>query len=255
MSDGYAVQVDWVRNKHLVQEIEANLQDIKECFDNLEHLTTLVNRQQKLAIPDDFEPFIQKYFEIPEEKREIYLTCFSGEEQEKIREYVALKENELTLPSFEEEVDKTAEFINILMHRCKELQKCLPSIQQKTNKPRSKTSPSIAGHEEMAYAKIGSFTFKGQTYHVRNWTEYLLQICSFMYQRHPERFSQIASLTRPRGGVFFSKDPEACIRALPVSDSGIYVEANMSATKIYKRSFDIIQFFGYESEDLEIQYQ
>jgi len=255
MSDGYAIQFDLMRSNYLIQEIEAHLQDIKEHFNNLEQLTNLVNRQQNLAIPDCLKPFLQKYIEIPAEKREVYLTCFSSEEQGKIRNYANIKENELKLSSFEEEVGKTAEFINILARRCKELQRCLPSIQQKTNKTRSRTSSSAIGHEEMAYAKIESFAFEGQIYNVHNWTDYLLHICSLMYQKHPERFNQIIALTRPRGGVFFSRAPEVCIRALPVSDSGIYVEANMSATKIYKRSFDIIQFFGYESENLEIQYQ
>jgi len=113
MSDGYAIQFDLMRSNYLIQEIEAHLQDIKEHFNNLEQLTNLVNRQQNLAIPDCLKPFLQKYIEIPAEKREVYLTCFSSEEQGKIRNYANIKENELKLSSFEEEVGKTQYFANL----------------------------------------------------------------------------------------------------------------------------------------------
>ena len=255
MDSEYTVKFDKVTGNSLIQEIEANVQDIKDSFGKLEKLTNTLNRMQKFTIPDALEPFIRKYYEIPAEKREMYLTCFSSEEQDKIRSYVKIKEKKLKITSFEDEVGKTIESINLLMRECKELQKNLPSIQRRTNRIRSHTPSITEKHEKMAYAKIEAFTFEGQMYDVRNWTDYLLQLCALLYQKHPDKFSQIVSFARPRGGVFFSHDPESCIRALPISDSGIYVEANMSATKIYKRSFDVIQFFGYSSEDLSVKYQ
>jgi len=255
----YTIQFDRMMMNYHIQEIEVRVREIKESYRKCEQLSNTINDTSCVPIPANFEPFIQKYFEIPIENRETYIRCFNSEEQDKIRKYLEVKESGLIIASFVNEVDKATKSINSLIQQGRELQKILPSIekrktsiQKRTYKNRLRDGASIENREKLAYIRISSFTFEGQTYPVNNWSDYLVKLCSLMYQMHPDKFAQVTSLTRPRGGALFSRDPKTCIRAMPVSDSGVYVEVNLSATKVHSRSLDVIGFFGYQSEDLSI---
>jgi len=114
----------------------------------------------------------------------------------------------------------------------------------------SKQIPT-SSNETYAYATINGFTFLGKNYKVKNWTDFLIQICELMLNLHPSRFHEIFTLAG-RKRPYFTRKPVELRRAIKIPGSDIYVETNLSATFKMKLVSDVLQVFGYTQHDLEV---
>ena len=93
--------------------------------------------------------------------------------------------------------------------------------------------------------QIRAFTFNGEPYKVKNWTEFLTKFCEILSKDHPDQFEGVLQLN-PQ---FFSKktdtDSPKGISPKNIEGTNIYVETNINNKGKKKIVIDLVKHFGY----------
>ena len=115
-------------------------------------------------------------------------------------------------------------------------------------------SPGKTGGAVESYQgkSISSFVFKKTRYEVKSWKDILIQICNIMLVTHRDRFEQVLSL-RGYKRPYFTKNSSELRSPEKINGTDIYVETQLNATDIVKRSRTILSLFGYTKDDLLIE--
>ena len=127
-----------------------------------------------------------------------------------------------------------------------------PPMRTPSPTRRSVTHPtptSILG--SYAGKSISSFSFRGPNYQVRSWKELLIKLCDILKISHGSEFDKtlnIAGRKRP----YFSRNANELRSPQKLSNTGIFVETNLSANNIVKICLDMLAIFGYPSNELRI---
>ena len=106
--------------------------------------------------------------------------------------------------------------------------------------------------ESYAYMSISSFVLNGTRYEVKSWKDMLIQICNILLATHRDKFKQVLSL-KGRKRPYFARNPDELREPKMLNGTDIYIETNLSANGIVKRSRDVLSLFGYAKNDLSIE--
>lgn len=104
--------------------------------------------------------------------------------------------------------------------------------------------------------KVMWFKFRGKKHVVdsREWSEMLVKFCELLAQDNPETFYLVTELVTGKRRDYFvdiktKRNPQTVLeRAKRVGDTGIYVEANLSANNTMELCRRLYASFGYCSE-------
>jgi len=127
-------------------------------------------------------------------------------------------------------------------------------IDQK-HQPKKEQKIPIIKHDanDCANKKIKSFTFLDKTYIASKWQEMLLGISKLMFDMNPNKLEILLNMQSNRGNKYFSKNPKDLHTPKEIGNYGIFVESNLSAMQICKRSKEIISIMGYQEDDLSVE--
>ncbi|MFO7898126.1 MAG: restriction endonuclease subunit R [Planctomycetota bacterium] len=92
-----------------------------------------------------------------------------------------------------------------------------------------------------------AFSFKGKRVTVRSWRDVLAGLCEALYRAHGDEFEKLLDQK------YFDRVPGNMHGPKEIADSGIYVEANLSANATVNRCHDVLTLFGYGRDALEIE--
>lgn len=118
-------------------------------------------------------------------------------------------------------------------------------------KPSVKKSPLI--YKDYTGKSIRAFVFKGRRYPVRTWKEMLVKLAEEIFYENRENFSEALSLSG-RKRRYFSTDPKTLKSPHKINGSHFYVETNLNANSIVKIAADMLNLFGYDPNDLTLEY-
>ncbi|MFW6107012.1 MAG: restriction endonuclease subunit R [bacterium] len=110
-----------------------------------------------------------------------------------------------------------------------------------TPRPSPKPGPPWTGRHPSA------FSLKGHRVEVRSWRDLLAGLCDVLYQAHGTEFEKVLRQK------YFDRDPGGMHGPKEIANSGIYIEANLSANATVKRCHDVLTLFGYGHDDLQIE--
>lgn len=100
---------------------------------------------------------------------------------------------------------------------------------------------------------IDGFILLGQYYRTTTWSALLITIAEIMYKRHQDHFHRVLELQGTQGRYFFSRQKETLQRSKQISNSGIFCDTCLEASRTLKMSHTVLQLFGYSPSDLRIQ--
>ena len=94
-----------------------------------------------------------------------------------------------------------------------------------------------------------SFSFCGEKFGIKTWSELLTNLAEVVYKLHPSEFDKVSTLGGwYREGQPFPKNPPK-----PISDSGWYVYTAIDRNQIRDKCHKLLAKFGYSQEDLVIE--
>ena len=99
-----------------------------------------------------------------------------------------------------------------------------------------------------------SFTFESERFPVSQWNEVLLTLCKFLYEKYPSEFEVVLDM-RGTKRQYFSTSPSQMDIPMQIENSKIFVETKWSAKDTVKFCKRIIERFGYDESDLQIEYE
>lgn len=221
--------------------------------------------QQSDDIVNKFEEFLSKENVISDRAIENAEKLYNGKQKQYLIEEtlpkawkkITTEPDELLVELLAEETEKLCgykpdnekveEFLIGAIER-EEVQpkKKIPASELQFNKISLSSSESYTGKSILA------FTFKGTRYSVTSWKEMLLKITNIMLSVHREQFDKVLNL-EGRKRPYFTRNPNELRSPEKVDNTGIYVEANLSANGIVRLSKSIITIFGYREDDLSIE--
>ena len=118
--------------------------------------------------------------------------------------------------------------------------------------PSSPPSPPPP-RRRVAGKKPAAYVLWGNRHEVRTWKQILIGVAEGLYQRHGPQFDRILEL-RGRKHPYASRHKEDFrFASAPVADSGLHIDAHMSAVQIRRRSRELLEHFGHSPDDLEIE--
>ncbi len=115
-------------------------------------------------------------------------------------------------------------------------------------------SPVSVSYRPEIYSgkSIKSFYFRGSQYDVWTWKELLIKLCDILNTIHGAEFNRVLNL-RGRKRPYFSRNKDELWEPREISNTGIFAETNLSANSIVKICSDVLDLFGYSSNDLRIE--
>ena len=93
----------------------------------------------------------------------------------------------------------------------------------------------------------------GDYQEVTFWKDVLVRVVTALYRRHPTTFDRVLGL-RGRKRPWISDDAGEFLNPRQIGSSAYYLETNLSASDIRKRSIAFMAEFSHSSSDLEILY-
>ena len=108
--------------------------------------------------------------------------------------------------------------------------------------------------EFFANKAIDSFSFRGNTFPVRNWEEMLTIVCDYFAVQHPHEFEKVLWLYDDQH-PFFSRYSDQLRIPEKIKKTNIYVETKLAPEEIVKTVGDLLTEFGYGHEELVINTQ
>ncbi len=134
----------------------------------------------------------------------------------------------------------------------------LADLLKKGNKPSRKTSKSNNGSarndNNFSHRKPVSFIFEGERFPVSHWNEILLSLCNILYEKYQSEFDIVLDMRGPKR-QYFSKNTSGMDFPKQIENSNFYVETNWSAKDTMKFCNRIIERFGYDESDLQVDYE
>jgi len=109
----------------------------------------------------------------------------------------------------------------------------------------------ISGRKRKASKKVSNFILKGNVYEVKNWADLLRTFCTVLFARGPDVSAEKIAYNIPS----FSFDSGSLRKPFKIGNTNLFVETNMSASKVRKVCRKLSEVFGYEPEELEITYE
>ena len=105
-----------------------------------------------------------------------------------------------------------------------------------------------------------SFTFLENLRRPNSWNDVLIQLCGLISELHPQDFEEVLTIPRShRPGAkwpyYFSRDPSDLRISKSISNSGIYAEVDLPATKMVSLCYGLVRLFGYNQDSLTIECQ
>ena len=94
-----------------------------------------------------------------------------------------------------------------------------------------------------------SFTFCGERFGVKTWSEILTKLGGIVYGRHRSEFSKVSTL----GGWHSAGKLSPTSRPKPIGDSGWYVSTNMDRDQLKSMCHKLLAKFRYREQDLVIE--
>ena len=94
-----------------------------------------------------------------------------------------------------------------------------------------------------------SFTFCGERFGVKTWSEILTKLGGIVYGRHRSEFSKVSTL----GGWHSAGKLSPTSRPKPIGDSGWYVSTNRDRDQLKSMCHKLLAKFGYREQDLVIE--
>ncbi len=124
-----------------------------------------------------------------------------------------------------------------------------PRVQQASSSTLTSISDDYTGKE------ISSFHFRGTRHEVHFWYEFLVELCSIMNTAHGNDFDRVLNTHELRGSkrMYFARDRSQLKQPKEISNTGIFVEANLSAVLMTRVASRLIALFGYSDDDLKIE--
>ena len=101
--------------------------------------------------------------------------------------------------------------------------------------------------------KVTSFTLKGETRNVKTWKDVLVGLCEIIHGEHTKDFKKVFEI-KGNKNPYFVKKKEQVVSPRSISDSGIYVETNLSSNGTMKMCDRLLSLFGHSINDLELEY-
>ena len=131
----------------------------------------------------------------------------------------------------------------------------LAALFQKGNKPFGKMSRSnkmpARNNNGFSNRKPTSFIFEGERFPVSQWNEILLSLCSILYEKYRSEFHVVLDM-RGSKRQYFSNSPAGMDIPMQIENSNFYVETKWSAKDTIKFCRRIIERFGYDESDLQV---
>ena len=101
------------------------------------------------------------------------------------------------------------------------------------------------------FGRLAGFRFQGEPFTVGKWYELIQTLSEVIYRRHGTDFDRVRTL-RGHKRVYYSLDPEGHRQPRPVGNSGYYVETHWGRQAAIARCYELLELFGYQKQDLEI---
>lgn len=101
--------------------------------------------------------------------------------------------------------------------------------------------------------KITGFSFQGKTFPASTWKDLLQTLAETIYRRHPTDFNKVLELRGSRR-AYYSLNPEDLREPRLIGNSGYYVETLHSADGMVRQCDTLLDLFGYQKQDLEIDH-
>ncbi len=102
------------------------------------------------------------------------------------------------------------------------------------------------------YEIILGFTFVGKDYTADTWIDFYMKICEILYNEHSDVFDQVLIL-RGAKRPYFAKDQNLLRIPKEIPRSDVFLESNLSSTKLRKNAIELIKMFGYKEEDIQFK--
>lgn len=99
-----------------------------------------------------------------------------------------------------------------------------------------------------------SYELWGELNPVKTWQDVLLGVAEAVLKRHESTFLRTARPLWGKRGPWVSANRDELRTARPIGQSGLYVEANLSAKDIERRCCRLLKAFGYPASDLRIRH-
>ncbi len=100
-----------------------------------------------------------------------------------------------------------------------------------------------------------SFVLLGESYPGNSWRSILIIVSAVMAEKHPSSFPQKALTLKGRTRRYYTSDPEGMISPARIPGTNIWVETNLSAKDILTRVHQLLELFGYSTEDISIEFE
>lgn len=102
------------------------------------------------------------------------------------------------------------------------------------------------------YEIILGFTFAGKDYTADTWIDFYMKICEILYKEHSDVFDRVLILKGAKR-PYFAKDQKILRIAKKIPGSDVFLESNLSSTKLRKNAIELIKMFGYNEEDIQFK--
>jgi len=99
---------------------------------------------------------------------------------------------------------------------------------------------------------VSAFYFRNTKYEVRTWIEMWMRLIDILRASHSIDFERVLAL-KGRRRPYFTRNSNELRAPQKISNTNIFVEANLSANQIVKICFDLLSVFGYSDNDLRIE--
>ena len=119
---------------------------------------------------------------------------------------------------------------------------------------RSNNILSPRNDNEFSNRKPISFIFEGERFPVSQWNEILLSLCNLLYEKYRSEFDVVLDM-RGSKRQYFSNNPSGMNIPMQIENSNFYVETNWSAKGTVTFCKRIIERFGYDESDLQVDYE
>ncbi len=112
--------------------------------------------------------------------------------------------------------------------------------------------PKPKGRRKSRRTPIRSYRLWGNEIPVNTWKDLLLGVTEALYTRHQVEFLETVRPVWGKYSPWISAFPGELRSAGSIGNSGLYVEANLSAQEVRKRCYRLLKAFDYPATDLEI---
>ncbi|MCK4527912.1 type I restriction enzyme HsdR N-terminal domain-containing protein [candidate division WOR-3 bacterium] len=96
--------------------------------------------------------------------------------------------------------------------------------------------------------KIKGFSFNGETYKVKTWTDMLHKLCCLITILHTDTFMRLLELKS-----HFSTNVDSLRRPKEIDGTDLYVDTNLSANGVEKLCKKIVELFEYDPDTFSIK--